>query len=326
MRFANPFFLLALLPLAAVMIWDLRRRWSQARLAVSHTAFFPRRGWRADVVSALPAVFAAAGLLLVLALARPQTGAARVEVKSEGIDIVLALDISGSMKAEDFKPHNRLHVAKDVANKFVDGRVGDRIGLVVFAGGAYTQCPLTMDHGILQSLLREVDFGQVPDGTAIGMALATSVNRLRNAEGESRVIILLTDGQNNVGEVDPITAAQAAKALGVRVYTIGAGTDGPARIPVDDPVFGRRYVTIDASVDEESLREIANLTGGRYFRATSSEALAAIYDEIDLLERTEVETVEYVEYDEKGPMLALMAALALAGGLAVAETLGNRIP
>jgi Ca-activated chloride channel family protein len=263
---------------------------------------------------------------LVFALARPQTGAARVEVKSEGIDIVLALDISGSMRAEDFKPNNRLYVAKDVAKRFVEGRVGDRIGLVVFAGGAYTQCPRTMDYSILQSLLDQVDFGQVPDGTAIGMALATSVNRLRQAEGQSRIVILLTDGQNNAGEIDPITAAEAARALGVKVYTIGAGTDGPARIPVDDPVFGRRYVTIDASVDEESLAEIARLTDGRYYRATSAEALAAIYGEINQMEKTEAETVEYIQYNEKGPLLALFAALALVGGLAIAETAGNRIP
>jgi Ca-activated chloride channel family protein len=271
-------------------------------------------------------LFAAAGVLLVAALARPQTGAARVEITSEGIDIVLALDISGSMKAEDFKPNNRLFVAKEVARRFVEGRTGDRIGLVVFAGGAYTQCPLTMDYGILTSLIEAVDFGNVPDGTAIGMALATSVNRLREAQGKSRVVILLTDGQNNAGEIDPVTAAEAARALGVKVYTIGAGTDGPAQIPVDDPVFGRRYVTIDASVDEESLRTIAEITGGRFFRATSPEALAAIYRNIDRMEKTEAETVEYIQYDEKGPLLALIAALVLAGGVAVNQTAGNRIP
>jgi Ca-activated chloride channel family protein len=262
----------------------------------------------------------------VAALARPQTGAAKVEVKSEGIDIVLALDISGSMKAEDFKPNNRLTVAKEVARKFVEGRAGDRIGLVVFAGGAYTQCPLTMDYGILGSLIESVDFGNVPDGTAIGMALATSINRLREATGKSRVVILLTDGQNNAGEIDPITAAEAARAMGVKVYTIGAGTNGPAQIPVDDAVFGRRYVTIDASVDEESLRKIADITGGTFFRATSPEALAAIYRNIDRMEKTEAETVEYVQYDEMGPLLALVAALLLAGGVVVGQTAGNRIP
>jgi Ca-activated chloride channel family protein len=229
------------------------------------------------------------------------------------------------MRAEDFKP-NRLAVAKEVAKEFVSGRSGDRIGLVVFSGGAYTQCPLTLDYGVLESLLDDVGFGQLPDGTAIGMALATAVNRLRETKGDSRVVILLTDGQNNAGEIDPLTAAEAAHALGVRVYTIGAGTQGAARMPVDDPVLGRRYVTIDASVDEESLQEIARITGGRYFRATSPEALESIYKEIDRMERTDAETVEYVEYDEKGPILALVAALLLSGAVALGETAANRIP
>jgi len=325
MRFASPWFLLALVPLAGVVLWDLRRRWSRARLRVSHAGFFRSRGWRAEAARSVPFLYAAAGTLLVLALSRPQTGAAKVEVKSEGIDIVLALDISGSMRAEDFKP-NRLAVAKNVAKEFVSGRSGDRIGLVVFSGGAYTQCPLTLDYGVLESLLDQVDFGQVPDGTAIGMALATATNRLRETKGKSKVVILLTDGQNNAGEIDPITAAEAAHALGVRVYTIGAGTSGPARLPVDDPVLGRRYVTIDASVDETTLEEIAKITGGRFFRATSPEALESIYHEIDRMERTDAETVEYVEYDEKGPLLALMAALLLVGAVTVGETAGNRIP
>ena len=326
MRFADPVFLIALLPLVGALWWALRRRGGRARLGLSDPGFFPKRGWRAFAAESAPYLYAAAACLLILALARPQTGASKLEVKSEGIDIVLGLDISGSMKAEDFKPNNRLHVAKDVAKKFVAGRTGDRIGLVVFAGGAYTQCPLTLDYGIMQALIDQVDFGQVPDGTAIGMALATAVNRLRGAEGESKVVILLTDGQNNAGEVDPITAAEAARALGVKVYTIGAGTDGPARIPVDDPVFGKRYKTIDASVDEASLREIARITGGRYFRATSAKALETIYGEIDELEKSEAETVEYVEYDEKGPGLALWAGLFLGVGLLFTEGVANRIP
>jgi Ca-activated chloride channel family protein len=259
------------------------------------------------------------------ALARPQTGADRVEVKSEGIDIVLAIDVSGSMRAEDFRPDNRLTVAKRVAQEFVAGRAGDRIGLVVFAGGAYTQCPLTLDYGVLTDLLEEVSFGH-PDGTAVGMALATAVNRLRRAQGESRVVILLTDGQNNAGEVDPVTAAEAARALGIRVYTIGAGTDGLAQVPVDDPVFGRRYVQIEAHLDEETLQEIADLTGGKYYRATSAEALERIYQEIDALEKTEVETYEYVQYNEQGPLLALVACAVLAFGLFAGEAIENRIP
>jgi Ca-activated chloride channel family protein len=278
------------------------------------------------VARAVPALAYAAGTLLVLSLARPQTGASRTEVKSEGIDIVLCIDVSGSMRAEDMGPGNRLAVVKDVAKKFVEGRPGDRIGLVVFSGGAYTQCPLTLDHGIVTSLIDQIDFGTVADGTAIGMGLATSVNRLREAKGKSKVVILLTDGQNNAGEIDPATAAKAAHALSVRVYTIGAGSKGAARIPVDDPVFGRRYVTIDASIDEDTLQHIAQETGGRYFRATTAEALQRIYQEIDHMERSEASTVEYVDYNEKGPMLALWAGLTLAGALALAGTLANRIP
>jgi len=325
MRFASPLFLLALIPLALLLLREFRRPWSRARLGIPAAGFFPRRGWRSRLAGAVPVLVGLSGLLLVVALARPQTGAAKVERKSEGIDIVLALDISGSMRAEDFKP-NRLAVVKQVAKEFVQGRSGDRIGLVVFAGGAYTQCPLTLDYGVLTTLLDEVDFGNVPDGTAIGMALATSVNRLRGTPGKSKIVVLLTDGQNNAGEIDPVTAAEAAKAVGVKVYTIGAGTQGPVRVPVDDPVFGRRYVTMEASLDEKTLTEIARTTGGRYFRATSAEALEEIYGEIDRMEKTTASTVEYVQYNERGPWLALVAGLVLAGALVVGETAGSRIP
>ena len=323
MRFDDPLLLLALVPLVGLFIWDRKRRRSRSFAGIS---WLPKkRGWRAQVFSKLPWVWLLAGVFLVVALARPQTGATKIRVRSEGIDIILALDVSGSMKAEDFKPDNRLRVAQRVASKFIQGRNGDRIGLVVFAGGAYTQCPLTLDYNVLQDLLSRVDFGQ-PDGTAIGMALATATNRLRQAEGDSKVVILLTDGQNNAGEVDPLTASEAAQAMGVRVYTIGAGTKGRAQVPVDDPVFGRRYVTIDAQLDEETLRAIAERTGGKYFRATSAEALESIYDEIDALETSEADTYEYVQYNEKGPGLALIAALCLGGALLAAETVGNRIP
>ena len=326
MRLANPLFLVLLLPLAAILFWHLRRREEGATLRFSDSRLFQGAGWRVWVARAVPVLVYTAGTLLILALARPQTGASRSEVKSEGIDIVLCLDVSGSMRAEDMGPGNRLQVVKEVAKKFVEGRPGDRIGLVVFSGGAYTQCPLTLDHGIVTSLIDQIDFGTVADGTAIGMGLATSVNRLREAKGKSKVVILLTDGQNNAGEIDPATAAKAAHALGVRVYTIGAGSKGAARIPVDDPVFGRRYVTIDASIDENTLQNIAKETSGRYFRATTAEALEKIYGEIDHMERSEASTVEYVDYNEKGPILALLAGLSLAGALAIAGTVANRIP
>jgi len=326
MRLADPLFLILLVPLLAILFWHRRRRDERATLRFSDAGMFQGTGWRVWVARAVPALAYAAGTLLVLALARPQTGASRTEVKSEGIDIVLCIDVSGSMRAEDMGPGNRLAVVKEVAKKFVEGRPGDRIGLVVFSGGAYTQCPLTLDHGIVTSLIDQIDFGTVADGTAIGMGLATSVNRLREAKGKSKVVILLTDGQNNAGEIDPTTAAKAAHALSVRVYTIGAGSKGAARIPVDDPVFGRRYVTIDASIDENTLQNIARETGGHYFRATTAEALQKIYAEIDHMERSEASTVEYVDYNEKGPILALVAGLTLAGALAIAGTLANGIP
>jgi len=326
MRLADPVFLILLVPLLAILFWHRRRRDERATLRFSDTGMFQGMGWRVWVARVVPALAYAAGTLLVLALARPQTGASRTEVKSEGIDIVLCIDVSGSMRAEDMGPGNRLAVVKEVAKKFVEGRPGDRIGLVVFSGGAYTQCPLTLDHGIVTSLIDQIDFGTVADGTAIGMGLATSVNRLREAKGKSKVVILLTDGQNNAGEIDPTTAAKAAHALSVRVYTIGAGSKGAARIPVDDPVFGRRYVTIDASIDENTLQNIARETGGHYFRATTAEALQKIYEEIDHMERSEASTVEYVDYNEKGPILALVAGLTLAGALAIAGTLANGIP
>jgi Ca-activated chloride channel family protein len=326
MRLADPLFLLLLIPLAAAFVWGRRRGSAHAHLKLSDAGAFRRSGLRARLAAAAPILLALSGTALIVALARPQTGVSRVEVKSEGIDIVLVLDISGSMRAEDMKPDNRLTAAKQVAKEFVEGRAGDRIGMVVFSGGAYTQCPLTLDHGIVLSLIDQVGFGQVTDGTAIGMGLATAVNRLREAPGKSKVVILLTDGQNNAGEIDPLTAAEAARAMNVRVYTIGAGGDGPAQIPVDDPVFGRRYVTINASVDDKSLGEIAKRTGGRYYRATSMEALEAIYGEIDRMERSEAETVEYVDYEEKGPLLALVARLVLAGAVALSESAANRIP
>jgi len=233
----------------------------------------------------------------IVAFARPQTGVTGEDVFTEGIDIVLALDISSSMLAEDLEP-NRIEAAKAVAANFVRGRRNDRVGLVVFAGEAFTQAPLTLDYDVIATLLGELQVGMIEDGTAIGMGLATAVKRLEESEAESKVVVLLTDGRNNRGEIDPSTAAQMAQALGVRVYTIGAGTRGTARIPVDDPVFGRRYVPMRVELDDEVLEETARLTGGRYFRATDTESLQNIYAEIDELERTEIEVEQFTRYGE----------------------------
>jgi Ca-activated chloride channel family protein len=249
--------------------------------------------------------------LLIVSLARPLYGEREEIIVSEGIDIVLGLDISGSMRAEDFQPDNRLAVAKQVAREFIQGRKGDRIGLVVFASSAYTQCPLTTDYPVLTSMLDQVDFGDIKDGTAVGMAIATGVNRLRESTSPSRVLILLTDGRNNAGTIDPVTAARLAKAVGVRIHTIGAGSQEDAPYPVDDPIWGKRYVMMPVQVDEETLKEVASITGGSYFRATDAGTLEAIYRQIDAMEKTRVETRSYVDYSEFGPYLLLPALLLL---------------
>jgi Ca-activated chloride channel family protein len=237
-------------------------------------------------------------VFLFVALARPQAGNEKRDIEAEGIDIIMALDVSGSMKAEDFKPHNRLHVAKEEIDKFIDRRVSDRIGLVVFAKSSFTQCPLTLDYGILKNFLEQVDFDMIEDGTAIGLALANAVNRLKDSEAKSKIVVLLTDGVNNVWEIDPLTAANVAKTMDVKVYTIGVGKPGNAMYPVHDPVFGKRYVYLPNEIDEESLRKIAETTGGVYFRARSEAELDRIYGEIDQLEKTKVKVHEYIQYKE----------------------------
>lgn len=270
--------------------------------------------------------------LVVFALARPQAGVHGEEVTSEGIDIVLALDISGSMKAEDFKPRNRLYVAKQVLSEFVKRRKADRIGMVVFAGRSFTQCPLTLDYNVLLGLIDQIQIGMVEDGTAIGMGIANSVNRLRQSNAKSRVIILLTDGVNNTGAIDPVTAAQAAKALGVKIYTVGVGKEGGAPIPIDDPLFGKTYARnrdgslVLTEIDEELLKTIAKSTDGAYFRAADSQALVDIYGRIDAMERTEIKTVEYTRYRELFAYLLLPALILAVAETALAHTRLRRLP
>jgi Ca-activated chloride channel family protein len=283
-------------------------------------------GWRVRASRLLPWLRLLALILLVVALARPRKGESEVQVTSEGIDIVIALDISGSMKAEDFQPHNRLFVAKREAKRFIEGRTSDRIGLVVFASNSYTQCPLTTDYHVLQALIDDVSFGDIQDGTAIGMAIANGVNRLKDVPGKSRILIVLTDGQNNSGAIDPVTAAELARSVGVRIYTVGVGAEEEAPYPVDDPMLGRHYVYMPAQIDEETLQTIAQSTGGEYFRATDAEALAQIYQRIDQLEKTKVETREWVNYSEFGSYLVLPAlALVLLEAVLGASIL-RRLP
>ena len=256
----------------------------------------------------LPFVLRMAALTLaLLALARPQSGARGEEVMTEGVDILLTLDISSSMKTEDFKPKNRFYVAKQVVSDFIAARPHDRLGLVVFAARAVTKCPLTIDHDVLLTLLEDVRMGAIEDGTAIGTAIATSVNRLKDSTAKSRVIVLLTDGVNNRGEIDPLTAAELAKTFGIKVYAVGAGKEGYAPYPFEDPLYGTVYQNVLVEIDEKTLKAIADATGGRYFRATDAEELKKVYQEIDALEKTKIEQKQYRRYTELAPYFLLTA-------------------
>jgi len=237
-------------------------------------------------------------ILLITAFARPQEVDVEREFETKGVDIVLALDISGSMLAEDFKPENRISVAKTEAKKFITGRQNDRIGLVVFAKQSYTQCPLTLDYRILDALIDGIEVGLIKDGTAIGLGIATAVNRLRESNAKSKIIILLTDGENNAGNIDPVTAAELAKSFGIRIYTIGIGRGGLVPFPIEDPIFGKRYVQAEVKIDEKILKRIADITDGIFFQAKDASSLAKVYQKIDSLERTEVKVKEYSSFRE----------------------------
>jgi Ca-activated chloride channel family protein len=248
------------------------------------------------------------------------------QVNINALDIVLGLDISGSMQAIDFQPNNRLFVAKQVLADFIRGRKEDRIGLVCFARDAYTECPLTFDYDILIEFLDQVDFGDIPDGTAIGMALAGAANRLRESKAKTRLIVLLTDGVNNRGQIDPITAAQLAATLGIRVYTVGVGKEGVVKYPVEDPVFGRRYVSRQSEIDVRTLQQIASITGGRFYRATDADALKSIYREISELETTLVEVQQSMRYLDLYRWPLGLGVLLLLGQLALGATWLRRQP
>ncbi|MDE1888787.1 MAG: VWA domain-containing protein [Planctomycetota bacterium] len=272
----------------------------------------------------------AAIVLLAVASARPQYGNEQTKVTTEGIDIVLAVDVSGSMLAEDFEigseRHNRLYVVKQVVKDFVKRRINDRIGLVVFAGRAYTQCPMTLDYGMLLQLLEKVEIGMVEDGTAIGSAIGSSVDRLRSTKAKSKVIILLTDGRNNAGEIDPFTASEIAKTLEIKIYTIGAGTKGLAPFPAVD-LFGNKVMKqVKIDIDDDALREIAKITDGKYYRATDTESLKGIYSQIDKLEKTESETTQYTEYNELFYYFLLPAFGLLLIELGLTKTRFRKIP
>ena len=269
-------------------------------------------------------------ILLLIALARPQLGEGQAKVRASGIDIVVAIDLSGSMAAEDFELRgeqvNRLVIAKDVLEKFVRKRENDRIGLVAFAGRAYIASPLTLDHDFLLQNLERLNLGSLEDGTAIGSAILAAVNRLRDIEAKSKIVVLMTDGQNNAGKVPPVTAAEAAQTLGIRIYTIGVGTRGIARMPYQN-VFGQKtYIDQKVDIDEEMLTKIAQMTGGKYFRAENTAGFRRIYDEIDQLEKTEVEIEKYQRYRELFPYFVLSGLAILLLEIILSNTVWRRLP
>ena len=326
-RFANPYALLLLLLAVAAVYLALRpgreRSVAYSSIELLRSAGLEAPAWKRYGRLVLRALVL---ILVVLAIARPQTGQSEYTTHTEGVDILLVLDTSGSMQAQDFKPNNRLHVAKEVVKEFVGKRENDRIGLVVFAAQAVTQCPLTLDYPVLNRLIDEVDIGMLEDGTAIGVALATAVNRMKNSEARSRVVVLLTDGQNNAGTIDPTTAAKVAAALGVKVYTIGVGTKGRAPMPVNDPIFGKRMVSVEVSLDEETLTKIAELTDGQYFRATDREELFEIYERIDEMEKTRIDTETFVNYTDRYRWLLLPALGLFLVELVLGQTALRELP
>lgn len=301
MEFANPEWFWALLILPIIIGTYIFRYFSkrQSSLSFSSLGLFEDipGNWRAHLHWVQAFLFWGGLTFLILALARPQERLTTVERNAEGIDIVMVLDLSTSMRAEDLKP-NRFEAAREVAKDFVDKRVSDRIGLVTFAMKSFTVVPPTLDYRLLKSLLDDLEMGVIEDGTAIGMGLATAINRLKESPAESKIIVLLTDGQNNAGEIDPVTAADLALTYDIKIYTIGAGTRGTAPYPVQDPIFGRRYQNVQVNIDEEMLTSVAELTGGKYFRATDTEQLIEIYNEIDTLEKSEVEELIYTDYKD----------------------------
>jgi Ca-activated chloride channel homolog len=312
LQFGAPWVLGLLVFLPLWWLWRMRRR--PAAIVFSRVGTLVR-GPRAGRFVAR-ALFVLRNVVLatvIVALARPRTGASSQQVTSQGIDIMIAFDISSSMLAEDFQPRNRLEVARDLVRKFVLSRTSDRLGLVAFSGEALTQVPLTTDYPVVEAAVRGLQPGQLEDGTAIGTAIATAANRLRRSPGKSRVIVLLTDGENNRGSIDPRTAGKAAKSFGIKIYAIGVGTVGMARVPVGRGVGGLRFEYQPVRIDDALLTEVATSTGGRYFRATDAAALERILEQIDQLERTPVQTRTYTRFTERyvWPLALALTALAL---------------
>lgn len=327
MVFRNPnllFLLLVLLPIIAGYFWKLRQ--SDASMQISSTRYFAgfpktRRLYLRHVPFILRLLTI---IMLIFVIARPQIPNAVTNKTTEGIDIMLAIDVSGSMLAKDFTP-NRIEAAKNVAAEFINSRPNDNIGLVIFASQAFTLSPLTTNHVALLNLLKTVNFGEIDDGTAIGVGLATAINRLRNSNAKSKVIILLTDGSNNTGDIAPLTAAEIAKTYGIRVYTIGVGTRGMAPMPVQTP-FGLQYQNMQVDIDEGTLQQIASMTNGQYFRATDTEKLHEIYHDIDQLEKNKMHVKEYYRNQDDYTIFALLAFVFLSLELILRYTILRKIP
>ena len=319
------FFYLLVLPFA-ILIWQiLKHKTSASAILFSGTEAINTKPTIKQRLRHLPFIFKiSAATLLIIAMARPQSSTNWEESTTEGIEIILAMDISGSMLAQDLKP-DRLEASKNVAIDFISQRKNDRVGLVIFAGESFTQCPLTTDHNVLINLFKDVKSGMVDDGTAIGMGLATAINRLKDSEAISKVIILLTDGVNNSGTIPPLTAAEIAQKFGIRVYTIGVGTEGFAPYPFQTP-FGIQYQEVEVKIDEKTLQDIATLTDGKYFRATNNNSLREIYKDIDALEKSKIEITEFHKRAEEFLPFALWALGLLFLGFLLQITYLKQIP
>lgn len=325
--YANPHLFHLLWALIPIVAWYvLRQKKMSASLQLSTLKGFAGapKTWKHYLRHMLFVLRIFALALLVVVLARPQSTESWENVSTEGIDIVMCLDVSTSMLARDLKP-DRLEAAKDVATSFIAGRPYDRIGLVIFAGESFTQCPLTTDHAVVSNLLRETTTNLIEDGTAIGNGLATSVSRLKESDAVSRVVILLTDGENNRGEIPPLTAAEIAKTFGIRVYTIGVGTIGTAPYPFQTD-FGTRIQQVQVKIDEETLQSIADITGGKYFRATDNNKLMSIYEEIDVLEKSKIEVKEFSKRQEEFQSFALASLILLLMSILLKISVFRNIP
>lgn len=331
MTFKYPWILL-MIPFVQLLVFLLLRKQGNPAFRFSSTDLLKGVGgsWKIRF-SYIPVILRFAAIsLFIIALAGPQSALQKTVHKTEGVDIVLAIDSSGSMAAEDFtisgKRYNRLAVVKNVVEEFIQQRVSDRIGLITFAALAYTVSPLTTDYDWLTANLERVKLGLIKDGTAIGSAISSSLSRLKDSRAKSKVVILLTDGINNAGKIDPLTAARAAEATGIKIYTIGAGTKGYAPFPAKD-IFGRSaYRNVLIKIDEKTLKEIADITGGQYFRATDEDSLRKVYKEIDAMEKTEIEKIGYKEYKQLFAVFLIAALLLIAAELVLSNTLFLKVP